>query len=215
MAAGREPDCGAAEGSGSVYVTGYNRNSMASQTIPYITPEEYLIAERQAQFKSEYCDGQVFAMAGGTLRHNRIATNVTTRLGVALEGGSCQVFNSDMRVYIPATGVYTYPDASVVCGAPEVFQTDNLVNPVVIVEVLSQSTERHDRTTKFLDYQSIPSLKEYLMVSQQTRSITHCVRLGNEEWRIETLGEEQGPIRLPAIGVELQFAQIYAGADSL
>ena len=101
------------------------------------------------------------------------------------------------------------------CGAPEVFQTDNLVNPIVIVEVLSQSTERHDRTTKFFHYQSIPSLKEYLMVSQQSHSITHCTRLGHEEWRIETFGEERGSIRLPTIGVELQFAQIYAGTDSL
>jgi len=179
---------------------------MASQTIPYITPEEYLKAERQAEFKSEYYEGQVYAIAGGTLRHHRIATNVTVRLAVALDGGPCQVFNSDVRVHIPATGLYTYPDVSVVCGAPDVLQTDNLVNPVVIVEV---------GTTKFLDYQSIPSLKEYLMVSQQSHSITHCTRLGDEEWRIETFGEERGSIRLPAIGVELQFAQIYAGADSL
>ena len=153
-------------------------------------------------------------MAGGQPRHHRIATNVTARLLSALEGGSCQVFNSDMRVHIPATGQYTYPDASVVCGEPVFFQTDNLVNPIVIVEVLSQSTERHDRTTKFFDYQSIPSLKEYLMIAQQSHSITHCTRL-REEWRIEILGEERGSILLPSIGVELQFAQIYAGADSL
>jgi Uma2 family endonuclease len=187
---------------------------MASQTIPYITPEEYLQAERRAEFKSEYYQGQVFAMAGGTLRHHRIATNVTARLVSALEGGSCQVFNSDMRVYIPATGLYTYPDATVVCGTPEVVQTDNLVNPIVIVEVLSPSTERHDRTTKFFHYQSIPSLKEYLMVSPQSHSITQCTRL-REEWRIEILGEERVSIRLPSIGGELQSAQIYAGADSL
>ena len=188
---------------------------MASQIIPYITPEEYLKAERRAEFKSEYYDGQVFARAGGHPRHHRIATNVTGRLFAALEGGPCQVFNSDMRVHIPATGLCTYPDASVVCGEPVFFQTDNLVNPIVIFEVLSQSTERHDRTTKFFHYQSIPSLKEYLMVSQQSHSITHCTRLGDEEWRIETFGEERDSIRLPTIGVELQFAQIYAGADSL
>jgi len=133
---------------------------MASQAVPYITPEDYLKAERKAAFKSEYCDGQVFAMAGATLRHSRIATNLVIELGAALKGGRCQVFNSDLRVYIPATGLYTYPDASVVCGDPVVFQTDNLENPVVIAEVLSKSTQHHDRTTKFLDYQSIPSLKE-------------------------------------------------------
>ena len=83
----------------------------------YITPEEYLKAERQAAFKSEYYDGQVFAMAGATLRHTRIATNLVIELGAALKGGRCQVFNSDLRVHIPATGLYTYPDASVVCGS--------------------------------------------------------------------------------------------------
>ena len=188
---------------------------MASQTIPYITPEEYLKAERRAAFKSEYYDGQVYAMAGGHPRHHRISTNVTVRLVIALEGGSCQVFNSDMRVHIHASGLYTYPDVSVVCGAPVFFQTDNLVNPIVIVEVLSKSTEQHDRTTKFLDYRSIPSLKEYLMISQEPRSVTHCTRIGDEEWRIETVTEEQGAVRLGSVGVELAFAQIYAGADSL
>ena len=139
---------------------------------------------------------------------------MTVRLGLAIDGSSCQVFNSDMRVHVQATSLYTYPDASVVCGEPVLFQTDNLVNPILIVEVLSQSTEHHDRTTKFLDYQSIPSLKEYLMVSQQSHTITHCTRL-HEEWRIEIVGEERGSILLPSIGVELQFAHIYAGADSL
>src|SRR5271169_4702952 len=166
---------------------------MASQSVPYITAEEYLQAERKAAFKSEYYDGQVFAMAGVTLRHTRIATNLVIELGAALKGGPCQVFNSDLRVHIPASGLYTYPDASVVCGDPVVYQTDNLENPVVIAEVLSKSTQHHDRTTKFLDYQSIPSLKEYLLVSQQAHTITHCIRM-HEEWRIEIVGEERGSI---------------------
>ena len=186
----------------------------------YITPEEYLKAERQAAFKSEYYDGQVFAMAGATLRHTRIATNLVIELGAALKGGRCQVFNSDLRVHIPATGLYTYPDASVVCGDPVVFQTDNLQNPVVIAEVLSKSTQHHDRTTKFLDYQSIPSLKEYLLVSQQSRLLTQCTRSPGGEWRIETLSDATAPVefpgvRLSSLGVELTFEQIYAGADSL
>jgi Uma2 family endonuclease len=188
---------------------------MASQTIPYITPEEYLQAERKAEFKSEYCDGQVYAMAGGRPRHTGIASNILARLAFALRGGPCRTFNSDMRVHIPATGFYTYPDVSVVCGTPVFFQTDNLVTPIVIVEVLSSSTQRHDRTTKFLEYRSIPSLREYLMVSQEPRSVTHCTRIGDEEWRIETVGEEQGVIRFPSIGVELPFDEIYADLDAL
>jgi Uma2 family endonuclease len=179
---------------------------MASQTIPYITPEEYLKAERRAEFKSEYHDGQVFARAKISLRHVRIATNLIALLGAALEGGPCQVFGSGLRMYLPARGLFTYPDASVVRGDPVAFQTDNLQNPAVIVEVGS---------TKFLDYQSIPSLQEYLMIYQHLRSVTHCTRLGNEEWRIETFGEERGSVRLTAIGVDLEFSQIYAGADSL
>jgi len=188
---------------------------MPSRTIPYIAPEEYLKAEREAESKSEYYDGQVYAVAGGSPRRIRIATNVTARLGAALEGGPCQVFNSDMRVYIAATGLYTYPDASVVCGDPVFFQTDNLVNPIVIFEVLSKPTERHDRTTKFFEYRSIASVKEYLMVSQEPRGVTHCIRISDQQWRIEAVTEEEGVVRLNSIGVELSFAQIYAGADSL
>jgi Uma2 family endonuclease len=114
-----------------------------------------------------------------------------------------------------ATGLYTYPDASVVCGDPVVFQTDNLENPVVIAEVLSKSTQHHDRTTKFLDYQSIPSLKEYLLVSQQPRSLTQCTRTPPGEWRIEILNDATALVRLSSIGAELTFDQIYAGAESL
>jgi len=193
----------------------YNRNSMASQTIPYITPEEYLRAERKAEFKSEYYDGQMFAMAGGHPRHTAIATNIVGSLTLALRGKSRRAFNSDMRVHIAATGLYTYPDVTVTCGAPIFSETDNLVNPIVIVEVLSKSTERHDRTTKFLEYRSIPSLKEYLMVSQEPRSVTHCTKVGDEEWRIETVVREQRAVHLQSIGVELSFDEIYADLDLL
>ena len=132
---------------------------------------------------------------------------------ITLGDYTCQVFNSDMRAHIPATGLYTYPDVSVVCGEPVFVQSDNLANPIVVVEVLSKSSERNDRTTKFLDYQSVPSLKEYLLVSQYSRSITRCTRLQGNEWRIET--SEQGSIPVSSIGVEITFDEIYAGADSL
>ena len=92
-------------------------------------------AERKAEFKSEYYEGQVYAMAGGHPRHHQIATNMIIGLGSALRGSSCRVFNSDMRVHIPATTLYTYPDVSVVCGEPLFFQTDNLLNPIVLVEM--------------------------------------------------------------------------------
>ena len=120
-----------------------------------------------------------------------------------------------MRVHIAATGLYTYPDVSVVCGVPEFHETDNLMNPTIVVEVLSKSTAHYDRTTKFLDYRSIPSLKEYVMVSQEPRSITHCTRISDDEWRIETVGEEQSVIRFTSIGVEVPFDEVYANLESL
>src|SRR5436853_5932754 len=112
---------------------------MASQSVSFVTAEEYLDAERKAAWKSEYYDGQVYKMAGARPRHTRIATNLTARLLLALDGGPCQVFNSDMRVHIPATGLYTYPDVSVVCGDPVFVQSDNLTNPILVIEVLSKS----------------------------------------------------------------------------
>ena len=187
--------------------------SMAAQTIPYITPEEYLKAEREAEFKSEYRDGHVYAMAGGRPKHHRITGNTMRRLSNALDGTTCQVFPSDMRVHIPASKEYTYPDVSVVCGEPIFFQTDNLVNPILIVEVLSKSTRQHDRTTKFLEYKSIPSLKQYVMIDPDPQSITICTRAENDEWTMKTITE--GLVRLASISAEIPFDQIFAGADSL
>ena len=138
------------------------------------TPEEYLDAERGALFKSEYFDGDIYAVAPARPRHTRIATNLTARLLLALDGGPWQVFNSDMRVHIPATGLYTYPDVSVVCGEPVFVRSDNLANPILVIEALSKSTKRYDRTEKFLHYQSRSSLKEYLLVSHDPRMLTHC-----------------------------------------
>lgn len=188
---------------------------MVTQTVHSITPEEYLETEREADSKSEYYDGQVYALAAAKPRHTGIATNFIVRLGSALHGGSCRVFTSDLRVHVPATGLYTYPDVSVVCGEPVFIQGDNLVNPAVVIEVPSKSTERYDRTVMFFHYQSILSLKEYLLVSPNPRVITHCTRLGVEDWRIETLGDEPGSVRFSSIGVELTFDQIYAGVESL
>ena len=189
---------------------------MSSQAVPYITPEQYLEAEREALDKSEYLDGQIYAMAGAKPRHIRIGTNLVFRISSALEGGSCQVFDSDMRVYIPATGLYTYPDVSVVCGEPVFVQGgDNLVNPIVIVEVSSKSTEKYDRNTKFLYYQSIASLKDYVLVSQFSRRITHCQRMTADDWRIRNIDGATGRLKLASIGVELTFDQIYTGVDSL
>jgi len=188
-------------------------SSMAAQTIPYITEDEYLQAEREAECKSEYRDGQVYAMAGGRPRHHQITSNTMRRLGNALDGSSCQVFPSALRVYIPASKQYTYPDVSVVCGEPVFFRTDNLVNPILLVEVLSKSTRQHDRTTKFLEYKSIPSLQQYVGIDPDPPSISVFTKTDQNEWTMKTVTE--GLVQFARISAEIPFEQVFAGADSL
>jgi Uma2 family endonuclease len=133
-----------------------------------ISPQEYLAQERRAEFKSEYLRGEVFAMAGTTYEHTVIKDNLARKAGNQLENGTCRALTSDMRVKVNATGLYTYPDIAIVCDRPqfedEVF--DTLLNPRVVVEVLSDSTEKYDRGVKFGHYRQIPSLQEYVLVAQ-------------------------------------------------
>ncbi len=155
--------------------------ALAAQTL---TPEEYLAMERASLEKHEYCDGEVFAMAGASWEHNLIVGNVVTALSNALRRTPCQVCPSDMRVKVPATGLYTYPDASVVCGRPvfEDAEADTLLNPQVIVEVLSESTEDYDRGTKLKNYRSIASLVDYVLVAQDEAAVEHHVRQPDGSW---------------------------------
>ena len=139
---------------------------MATIAAPYITPEEYLERERQAETKSEYLRGEVFAMAGGTLRHARIVTSLVRRLGDKLSQRPCDVYSTDVRLAISQAGLYTYPDVMVICGEAVAIddRQDTITNPVLIVEVLSDSTKNYDRGQKFQYYRSLPSLMEYLTV---------------------------------------------------
>ncbi|MDP6116790.1 MAG: Uma2 family endonuclease [Planctomycetota bacterium] len=123
---------------------------MSAQPIPKITPEEYLVAERKAETKSEYYRGEMFAMAGVSRSHNRITINVSTSLNIQFQGRTCEVFSSDMRVKVDPSGLHTYPDISALCGEPvfEDEELDTLLNPSVLIEVLSKSTEGYDRGGK-------------------------------------------------------------------
>lgn len=187
---------------------------MASQTVPYVTPEAYLEAEREAEDKSEYYDGQVYAMSGGTRWHSLISVNLLAELKAALKD-RCEVHGSDMRLRVSATNAYTYPDVTVICGKPEFGGKgeDILLNPTLIVEVLSKSTERYDRRAKFFHYQTIQSLREYLLVSQYQRRVDLCTRLNDKDWRIESIDHTLGQVHLTSVGVELTFDQIYAGVS--
>ena len=154
----------------------------------YITPEQYLVLERKAEVKSEYWGGQVYAMAGASRAHNSIVVNVITSLNMQLKGRPCMVFPSDMRTKVLATGLYTYPDVSALCGVArfEDKYDDILLNPVVVVEVLSPSTEAYDRGTKFAHYRTIDSLTDYLLIAQDHPTVEHFMRQPDDGWLLNT-----------------------------
>src|SRR5215475_2138813 len=141
---------------------------MCSQVRQRYTPEEYLALERQARCKSGYYAGEILPMAGASRWHNLIVANIVGELSLQLKGRFCTTYPSDMRVKVSATGLYTYPDVTVICGEPrfEDNQQDTLLNPTLIVEVLSESTEAYDRGGKFAHYRKLPSLMEYVLITQ-------------------------------------------------
>jgi Uma2 family endonuclease len=136
-----------------------------------LTVAQYLEIEKRAEFKSEFFDGEMFAMAGASRFHNRVNENLTLRIGMRLLDGPCQTFSRDQRVEIDRTGMYCYPDLVIVCGPPEYspLDPDTLTNPRVVIEVLSDSTERYHRTTKFRHYQQLPSMQEYSWCRKMSR----------------------------------------------
>ena len=183
--------------------------TVAAQT--YFTPEEYIALERKAHFKSEYFDGHIIAMSGASSEHNLITGDIFYGLYPQLIGHGCDIFISDMRVRPSLGDAYFYPDVVVVCGEPE-FEDDTfdtLLNPIVIVEVLSPSTEAYDRGEKFTRYKHIASLQEYLLVSQDKVSVEHHRRHGTQ-WMLSHYHALEEVLQLPAIGCELPLHDIYA-----
>ena len=183
--------------------------TVAAQT--YFTPEEYIALERKAHFKSEYFDGHIIAMSGASSKHNLITGDIFYGLYPQLIGHGCDIFISDMRVRPSLGDAYFYPDVVVVCGEPE-FEDDTfdtLLNPIVIVEVLSPSTEAYDRGEKFTRYKHIASLQEYLLVSQDKVSVEHH-RRHRTQWMLSHYRTLEDVLRLPSIGCELSLHDIYA-----
>jgi Uma2 family endonuclease len=185
---------------------------MASQPKPYLTPAEYLVLERQAETNSEYYAGEVVAMAGASWEHNVIQANTIRELATRLRRGPCQATTNELRVWIPAHAIYTYPDLVVVCGEPQ-FQdaeVDTLLNPALIIEILSPSTERHDRGRKFAHYRTISSLVEYLLIAQDEPRIDYYHREPDGRWFI---GDAHGLDATLALvvggGCTLALADIY------
>lgn len=184
---------------------------MNAQLKSYLTPELYLELERQSETRHEYFDGEVFAMSGGSMAHSRLAVNLCFHLSLQLVDRPCEVVNSDMRVKVQATELYTYPDVSVVCGEPllEDNRQDTLLNPLVIIEVLSPSTEGYDRGVKFDHYRQIPSLMEYVLVSQTEVRVERYLRLPNGEWSLKVATGLAAELSLPSLQVSLKLSDVY------
>jgi Uma2 family endonuclease len=176
------------------------------------TAEEYLAREEKAEYKSEYYDGEIRMMAGGTRDHSVIAVNTIIALGNALKKTPCTVLNSDMRLLVSPCGNYTYPDAMVICGRT-IFQTgrtDVVANPIVIVEVLSASTREHDRIEKFTLYRQIESLREYVLIDSE-RIVVSILRREDDsgKWTIEIMNNPADILVLESLQIEIPLTEIY------
>jgi Uma2 family endonuclease len=170
-----------------------------------------LRCEREAGERHEYDTGRIYAMAGESPNHSRIYINLAGEARTRLKGKSCEPFSPNMKVCINAAGRFFYPDLSVVCGEPRFHDTekDALLNPKVVIEVLSPSTEKRDRSLKFLAYQQIESLSDYLLVSQDKLLVEHFARQAGGQWLYTAHTELSASVHLPSIGCELPLAEIY------
>ncbi|MEO8025244.1 MAG: Uma2 family endonuclease [Bryobacteraceae bacterium] len=186
---------------------------MASNPLAKLTEEQYLAIERAAETKSEFVNGTMFSMSGASLRHALIGANLLGELHARLRGGGCRVITADLRVHVPATGLYTYPDATIVCGPPLLRDAhqDTLQNPSVIFEVLSPSTEGYDRGAKFQHYRTITTLTDYVLVDQSKMRVEHFSRQTGETWTLHDTMRPEDELRIDSINVSLPLALIYEG----
>jgi Uma2 family endonuclease len=184
---------------------------MASHPKHFYSPEEYLALERNASYKSEYYAGEIFAMSGASRAHNLIVINVATLLNNQFEDRDCEVYANDMRVRTPDSLSYTYPDVAVVCGESKFEDevVDTLLNPILIVEVLSPSTETHDRTKKFADYRKITSLMEYILVAQEECRVTQYIKQSGGTWLFQESNRLEEKLYLASIDCDLVVEKIY------
>jgi Uma2 family endonuclease len=188
---------------------------MTAQPKPVYSVETYLEMERTGSLKHEYYRGEIFALAGSSEAHNLILTNILTSLNVQLRKRPCKVYPSDMRLKIPKTGLYTYPDVSIVCGAPQFDDSkrDTLLNPIVVIEILSPSTERYDRGKKFQSYRTVSTLQEYVLVSQDDHHIEHYVNQNDGNWLLTSYDGINTALQLKAIDCTLSLDDVYNKVD--
>ena len=184
---------------------------MNLQTQPRLTAEDYLAIERSAEFKSEFFDGEIFAMSGASRSHNAIVLNVGAELRQQLKKSPCKTYANDMRVKVDPSGLYTYPDVLVVCGKEQFDDThfDTLLNPTLIIEVLSDSTEAYDRGRKFEHYRKLESLEEYVLIAQNHPHIESYRRQADQGWLLAECAGLESVFRLQSIDCELALAEVY------
>jgi Uma2 family endonuclease len=180
-----------------------------------ITVEEYLQLERKAEIRSEYLDGEMFAMSGVSRDHNRIMLNIAFEFENQLRQTPCEIFAAEMRTKVSSSGMYTYPDLLITCAEPEFEDdyVDTLTNPQVIVEVLSDSTESYDRGKKFAHYRTIPSLREYLLVSQTECRIERFARQEDDSWVFSECTDPAGSLDLVSVPCQLSLSRVYHKVD--
>jgi Uma2 family endonuclease len=189
---------------------------MASQPQPHFTTAEYLSLEREAEYKSQYLDGEIFAMSGASEDHNLVAGNVFASLHAQLRNRPCRVYINDLRVRDRASGLYTYPDVIAVCGERKFEDKqvlDTLLNPTLIVEVLSSSTENFDRGEKFRRYRTIESLMEYLLIAQDKCHIEHYTRQPDNQWLLSERQRLDDEILLSSINCRLLLSDVYENVN--
>lgn len=189
---------------------------MGAPALKRISFEEYVALEELSDVRHEWLDGEMFAMSGGTIEHSALIASVTMLLASALRGRPCVVLESNARTRVPATGLGTYPDVSVVCGRlrRDAADRNTLINPCLLVEVVSPSTESWDRGAKFRHYQQIPSLVEYLLVSQDPRVVELYRRQPDGRWLYEA-AIPGAALELASVGVTLQVSEVFAVLDEL
>jgi Uma2 family endonuclease len=183
---------------------------MSAVPEPYLSPKEYLSIERTAEYKSEYSDGEMYAMSGASREHNLITLNIGSELRSQLRGRDCETYTSDMRVRISPPRRYLYPDVVVTCSEAEFEDdaVDTLINPILTIKVLSPSTETYDRSTKMGWYRRIESLQEYVLVSQDTAHVERLTKL-QDSWILTDIDGLDSTLPLASIGCELSLANIY------
>ena len=176
-----------------------------------MSPEQYLEIERKAEARSEYWQGVMFAMAGASREHNVLVTHLVSTLDQQLRKRPCEVYSNDMRVWVPATGLYTYPDVVAVCGDPRLTDdhADTLVNPTFLAEVLSPTTEAYDRGRKFEHYRTVESLQEYLLVAQDRIHMDLYTRQPDGTWLLREASRLEDSVELKSIGCHLLVSDIY------